>query len=252
MEMFKTYIMNYRFYHSKFVGNKKNHFTAGFLSPRIAYIRKGWCKVTTSKGELLLREGTTWYLPRLHPYVSYWSADFETDFYTVEFEANNFSSRFMEMQAIDDLAVGDAFEKMNAAIAKNDEFAALSALYNVLAEVKPHLKETQTNIPESILHSVDYITANYKADFHVADLAKQCFLSESRFYYLFKKSTGFSPVDFKNYLKINYAVNDLLLGKTLEEICEEYSFCSPSYFRRLLKKYTGYSPSTFKKEYKKL
>ena len=91
--MFKTYIMNYRFYHSKFVGNKKNHFTAGFLSPRIAYIRNGWCKVTTSKGELLLREGTTWYLPRLHPYVSCWSADFETDFYTVEFEANNFANR---------------------------------------------------------------------------------------------------------------------------------------------------------------
>lgn len=83
-------------------------------------------------------------------------------------------------------------------------------------------------------------------------LAKKCFLSESRFYYLFKKTTGFSPVDYKNYMKINHAVNDLLTGATLEEICDTYSICSPSYFRRLLKKFTGKSTSELKKDYGKL
>ena len=156
------------------------------------------------------------------------------------------------MQTIDDLPIEEDFKKLKKATVENDEYTALSAIYSILATITPYLKETKQETPRSVLWAVERITENYKTDFKVADLAKNCYLSESRFYFLFKKATGFSPIDYKNYLKISHAVNALLDNMTLEDICEQFNFCSPAYFRRLLKKFTRKTPSEIKKDYGKL
>lgn len=248
----QTHFCSFTLYENKFNENKNNYIYSGFLSPRIAYIRKGKCEVKTENGSLFLKEGTLWYLPRFYPYSSHWTADPEVNFDAVEFELDSFGATYRELQIFHDLPLLQDFDALKTAVNEKDDYAALSAFYHIVSTVKPLLKKAERDIPQSVVRSVDFITANYKSDFHVADLAKDCFLSESRFYYMFKKATGFSPVDFRNYLKISHAVNSLQNGNTLEEICEEYEFCSPAFFRRLLKKFTGKSPSEFKKEYRKL
>lgn len=252
MEQNKTYMCNYRFYPCQFRENANNYLYSGFLSPRVAYIKKGKCTVKTEKETFFLKAGTTWFLPRFYPYSSHWIADPEVEFYAVEFEADAFGAKYTKMQTFDDLPVGKDFENLKNAMENKQEFSALSALYAILASIEPRLEKEHNTAPQAVLRLVDFITENYKTDFTVQELARDCFLSESRFYHLFKKATGFSPVDYKNYLKISHAASDLLLGSTLEELCEEYRFCSPSYFRRLFKKFTGSSPSEFKRNYEKL
>ena len=252
MDGIKTHILSYRFYFSSFKDNKNNFYPSGFLAPRIAHIKKGSANVQTEKGIFHLKEGTTWFIPRFSPYSSQWFANPEVCFYTIELEMNSFSEKYRDMQTLNDIIIEDEFIKVQKATAENDEYAALAAIYSILATITPHLKETKQETARSVLWAVDYITENYKTNFKVADLAKNCYLSESRFYLLFKKTTGFSPIDYKNYLKINQAVNALLNNTTLEDVCEEFNFCSPAYFRRLLKKFTKKSPSEIKKDYGKL
>ncbi|MBQ5926368.1 MAG: helix-turn-helix transcriptional regulator [Clostridia bacterium] len=247
MEAFKPHIISYNFTHVRFDDTRNHYYHSGFLSPRIAYIKRGNCEIKTDKQLFRLHAGSIWYLPRFYPYSSHWTPDPEVEFYAIEFEADIFGSVYREMQTFDGLPVVDAFENLANSEKGNDEFSALSALYSILSVLKPNLQETKKEIPQSVLLAVEYLTTNYNATFKVSDLAGDCYLSESRFYYLFKKATGFSPVDYKNYLKITHAASDLQQGFCLEEICEKYGFCSPSYFRRLFKKFTGKNPSEFKK-----
>lgn len=248
----KPHVCSFHLYTCNFFDNKENYIYSGFLSPRIAYVRKGSCIVKTKTETLQIKEGSVWYLPRFYPYSSHWTAASEVDFDVLEFEIPAFDLQYRELQIFQELPLGKAFFDLKNAIQSGDEFSSLSAFYAIISAIKPYLTVTERDIPPSIAEAVKYITENYKADIRVADLAKDCFLSESRFYYLFKKATGQSPIDFKNHIKIVHAANALRGGATLENICEEYGFCSPAFFRRLLKKFTGKGPSAYKKEYEKL
>jgi AraC-like DNA-binding protein len=57
-----------------------------------------------------------------------------------------------------------------------------------------------------------------------------------------------SPIEFKNSIKLSHAVNFLISGKSLEEICERLNFASPAFLRRLIKKRYNKTPKEIKKE----
>lgn len=78
--------------------------------------------------------------------------------------------------------------------------------------------------------------------------AKLCDLSESSFYFFFKRWCGLSPIDYRNELRLN-AARSLLLHSTLsiQEIAAHVGFDDPYYFSRLFKKKCGVSPREFRR-----
>lgn len=101
-----------------------------------------------------------------------------------------------------------------------------------------------------ISETLEFINENIYSNISIALLAKQTFLSESRFKNLFKELTGFTPADYIQRKRIEKA-KALMLEKPsmpLSQIAFELNFSSPQHFSSVMKKYTGSAPSLLKAE----
>ena len=74
-------------------------------------------------------------------------------------------------------------------------------------------------------------------------------MSESGIYAFFKSYGGTTPIEVKNRILINRAV-DLLTTTDLsvEEICSRVGFCNAAYFRKQLRRVTGKTPHEIRRE----
>lgn len=97
--------------------------------------------------------------------------------------------------------------------------------------------------------ALDYIHQNYMHNFTVSELADMCHLSETHFRRIFHSTTGTSPLEFINNLRIYHAC---ILLKTTEEsilfISEAVGFNSVSTFNRCFTKSMGSAPREWKKK----
>lgn len=99
--------------------------------------------------------------------------------------------------------------------------------------------------------SIAFMRENLDKVISVNELAEQFHYSSSHFLRLFKNKTGFSPIHYFNYLKIQKACQLLsFTDLSVKEISFELGFEDPLYFSRLFKKSMNMSPLKYKKEYK--
>lgn len=221
----------------------------GFFSPRLAYLLKGECTVILPDGQSLeCKEGSVWFIPKNKPYKSIWRANGYIEFYAIEFDVDFISDKYTSFQSFDNTNTLPLFEKLFKSRNENNQIATLSAFYSILESILPKLEESSYEHTDQILPALNYLSENYTQNIKVKDLAKMCFMSESQFYQLFKRTTKTTPIEYKNSIKLTHAVNYLRNGKTLEEICEKLNFTSPAFLRRLLKKHFNKTPKEIKKE----
>lgn len=240
---------------------KKSDFS---LSPRpchnLVFFLEGCADIFTEKTNFSCQKGDILFIPQNTTYSAEWKAQPKTVFYSLHFQfspsANPLSHVHLPVQKIPSVD----FEKLYAYLQeiaqrqykKNAEFyPALSAFFALLGDVfdvlqGERIKETETPVSPAI----HYLKNHFKEKISVQELAQLCFLSESRFFYLFKKHTGVSPVTYKNRLAVFASCQALVANKqkSVEEIAEEFGFESAIYFRRLFKKMTGKTPSSYRKK----
>lgn len=118
----------------------------------------------------------------------------------------------------------------------------LSPKYNKLS-----IKESSSSINASINYMIESLHETLTLD----DLAKHSKLSPIHYSYLFKKNTGYSPINYFLRLKIQKACAYLDNGNfPINEIAELLGFKDPFYFSRLFHKIMGMSPSAYRKKQK--
>ncbi len=105
-------------------------------------------------------------------------------------------------------------------------------------------KETASRIEESIF----FMTMNLKNNFTLKALADQANLSPTHYSYLFRKRTGYSPIDYFLRLKIQSACQYLdTTGLKVNEISQLLGFNDPYYFSRAFYKIMQQSPTSYRK-----
>jgi AraC-like DNA-binding protein len=91
-----------------------------------------------------------------------------------------------------------------------------------------------------------YIRKHLPTRIRVEDLAQVINLSPSRFTYLLKATTGFSPYAFVRQERVNLALKKLASTNghfSMADIAAEFGFCDQSHFCREIKTSTGRTPS---------
>ena len=125
---------------------------------------------------------------------------------------------------------------------------ALSAalgLYSRMSEVMA--REEVPPVQDAIETALIYIETHCTEEFSIADVARQCGMSESRLYHCFREVTGTSPIEYKNRERIRRAIELLPDAQlSVEDVAERLNFSSPAYFRRIFKKYAGGQPSDYR------
>ncbi|MBQ6824621.1 MAG: helix-turn-helix transcriptional regulator [Clostridia bacterium] len=144
-------------------------------------------------------------------------------------------------------------EELAAVASANGPFdwlERLSLSFKLLCEMARDTNQTELDEQiRKIKPGITYLEHNFSADFPIAELAKMCCLSIGSFRRIFSECMGMSPVEYRNKLRIQKAL-ELLKTKryTVGEVAESVGIPDVKYFGKLFKRYTGITPRTIKND----
>jgi len=97
--------------------------------------------------------------------------------------------------------------------------------------------------------AIDFLGKNIDKVLSLEEIAKEVYLSPSHFSYLFKKKTGFSPIEYFNHLKVQKACQYLLFTNLrIKEISQELGIEDQYYFSRMFTKVMGIAPNEYREK----
>jgi len=95
--------------------------------------------------------------------------------------------------------------------------------------------------------SISFMQKNIDKMLTLKEIAEGVNLSGSHFSFIFRKKTGFSPIEYFNHLKVQKASQFLLFTDLrIKEIADKLGIKDPYYFTRMFTKLMGVSPATYR------
>ncbi len=106
---------------------------------------------------------------------------------------------------------------------------------------------------KEIAPALTEILGSYWLNYTLEDYANMCNLSKYHFSRLFKNYTGFSPIEYRNHIRMKRAKEFLSHPATpIKRISERCGFANSNYFCDAFKKAEGISPSEYRKQNRRI
>lgn len=124
------------------------------------------------------------------------------------------------------------------------------ALFLMLLRTMPATEQTPTHIVSqlgALSPAITYIAENYMNSISIDHLAELCHLSTSHFRRIFKKTLGWTPLDYIQIIRIDHACSLLYnFDLTITEVSLQVGYPSPSSFNRQFHSIHGISPNQWR------
>ncbi len=123
----------------------------------------------------------------------------------------------------------------------------LLSLLALLKREVLHTNNPHQESSEQISRAVGHMNKSYNSNLKLEDYAQMCLMSKFHFVRTFEKIVGCTPIEYRNNIRLQHAVDLLLEEKlTVEEISSMVGYSSASYFSSAFKKKYGCSPKHYK------
>ncbi|WBX75661.1 AraC family transcriptional regulator [Tenacibaculum ovolyticum] len=99
---------------------------------------------------------------------------------------------------------------------------------------------------ERIKKAIKYLEANFNRVISLKEIAKICFLSESRFLHLFKENTGITFRKVQQWNKVSKSFS-MLRKQNLTETAHQFGFTDSSHYSKVFKETFGFNPKLIQK-----
>ncbi|HEY3329025.1 MAG TPA: AraC family transcriptional regulator [Capsulimonadaceae bacterium] len=222
----------------------------------LGYVLKGHARFASERECFDLTSGDFVFVPKGERYVSDWIGSPDIEYWSIHFLFNPIDQigdvtravRRYKLQKVTgwDNSIKNKFDEIHAAYAEGGDsmLIALGNFYLIYRDLVNILAfDDVPMVKNPVQAAVNYIESHHTEEFHVADLAALCAMSESRFYGAFLQAVGCTPIGYKNRVRIQHAVELLTEHEnTVEKISSVLNFSSPAYFRRVFKQVTGRTP----------
>lgn len=234
-----------------FRNSPRPHFCMGLILCGCADFYEEGCneKIHVETGDII-------FVPITARYISKWYGKPEIKYISMHFS-------FEDMGIFGQLRVQkiepDSFDKAKEVFEKalgcwdgnlSQQFLSKALFYEFMSETEPKLKKFKSSLTDSRIKKViSYINLHSEENINIPALAKLCSMSVSYFHACFKTQTGMTPIEYKNLICTNRAMQLLISesDKSIEEISDTLGFYSSTYFRRVFKRITGKTPTEYRK-----
>lgn len=146
------------------------------------------------------------------------------------------------------------FEALYHSFQQKDDyhiFRTKQLLHDILGEIFYQISYEHnlfSSVNPQVIHASQYIRANFCEAICIKELVKKSGLSNAYFHKCFKAYTGFTPLAFLMFLRIEKAKELLFLTNSdIYEIAAVCGYEDPVYFSCLFKKATGFTPTQYRK-----
>ena len=231
----------------------KYHFCRGNSNKRksrFGVVLKGCGTYIYLGKRLKVREGDVLFIPENVYCYSEWHGEPEINVVYLScfmhYESFKYEPQILE---VDENAKNDILQISEILSRGGSEILeAYSLFYKFLQAVISKLQPSDTVIGTTLQPAIEYVTKNWDRDFSVADIAKECNVSESTLYHLFRRTLGQTPIHFVNSIRINIAIEYLENSTySISRISELVGFHSENHFRKVFEGITGATPTAFRK-----
>jgi AraC-like DNA-binding protein len=126
--------------------------------------------------------------------------------------------------------------------------ATLLSQFFLLKLIELARKKTNDPDTERLRKIYQLIENNITQNLTIEILAAEVNLSESRFKNWFKDLSGFTPLDFVQRKRVEYAISEIKKNPHLDfkDLALHLNFSSQQYFTTVIKKFTGQTPTVIK------
>ncbi len=221
----------------------------------------GNAKITFNNKTIYVKKGDLYYIP---PYVDriIYSESIEFEYYRLSFSALNLATN--EFVSFSDTPlilckdipknIKQYFFDLSQITSRQGSLFAFKAgaminnfMFDLIILLNLYQVTSYSNYSK-VHAAITYIQDNLTSNLTNSELAALCNLSEPYFRKCFKQATNFSPVEYKNYVRIKRACECLKNGDgSIDRVATISGFMNVGYFCETFKKIMGVTPSYYRK-----
>ncbi len=144
----------------------------------------------------------------------------------------------------------ELFERILSLYASGDvgaKYASTAELYRIMAQLSRDCRGERSDAVIRIESALTRIREDYHSpELSVAELSRECGMSEVGFRAAFTKAMGIRPGEYVTRYRVERAAQLLSVGGfKMDEIAERTGFCDAKYLATVFKRVTGVTPSEF-------